>query len=135
MSILSTPTPARPIIFNFSARSKTSAVTFDAERTINASKFGIISKSSSCESLSRTSTLKSFRKSSIPSPAIPSAARMLNNKKTSYQIFSQSFYVQNLCRIIYQRKDFCKVKSLRAYFFCRKFFIFVEKFVEVIQWT
>ena len=36
-SMLSTPTPALPMIFRFSARAITSADTFDAERTISAS--------------------------------------------------------------------------------------------------
>ena len=36
-SILSTPTPARPMIFRFFAAANTSFVTFDAERTISAS--------------------------------------------------------------------------------------------------
>lgn len=52
MSILSVPTPARPTIFNFLARSITSFVTLEALRTIRPSKSGIISKSSSAGNLS-----------------------------------------------------------------------------------
>ena len=74
ISMLSTPTPARPMILSFSARAMTSAVTFEAERTISASKSGIISSSSSAGSLSLTTTSKSFCKSSMPFGEIPSAA-------------------------------------------------------------
>ena len=76
MSMLSTPTPARPIILRFFARSMTSAVTFDAERTMSASYAGMMSRSSSAESLSLTSTSYFFLRSSMPLGEIPSAARI-----------------------------------------------------------
>ena len=55
-SMLSTPTPARPMILSFAALSMTSFVTFDAERTMTASKSPMMSRSSSCESFGFSTT-------------------------------------------------------------------------------
>ena len=74
-SILSTPTPARPIIFKFLAASITSAVTLEAERTINASKSGIISSNSSAGSLSLITHSKSSFKMSTAVWDTPSAIK------------------------------------------------------------
>ena len=74
-SILSTPTPARPIIFKFLAAAITSAVTLEAERTIRASYSGIIARSSSAGSLSRTSHSNSSFKMSTAIWETPSAIK------------------------------------------------------------
>ena len=72
-SILSTPTPARPMIFRFWAALITSAVTLEAERTISASNSGIISNNSSAGSLSLITHSKSSFKISTAVWETPSA--------------------------------------------------------------
>ena len=74
-SILSTPTPARPIILSLVPASITSAVTLVPDRNIKASYSGIILISSSKGSLVFTSTSATCEMISIPAGSIGSETR------------------------------------------------------------
>ncbi len=74
-STLSTPTPARPIIFSCFPASIISLVTWVPERIIKASYSGIIRINSSCGSPVLTSTWATWDKISIPAWSIGSETR------------------------------------------------------------
>jgi hypothetical protein len=76
-STLSTPTPARPMIFNCLPASMTAWVTWVPERIIRASYSGIALTNSSGESLVCTSTWATWERMSIPAWSMGSETRTL----------------------------------------------------------
>ncbi len=76
MSMLSTPTPARPTTRRRGAASSTSAVTFVSLRTTSASYCAMRSRNAAGSSPTATSTSPAARRRATPSSAMGSATRM-----------------------------------------------------------